>query len=97
MSELHDILIRPILTEKTTNAQSGNVYTFEVGEGANKLEIKTAIQSLFGVEVEDVRTMVVRGKVKRFGRYYGKRSDWKKAYVRLADGDSLNFFDGQEG
>jgi large subunit ribosomal protein L23 len=95
MAELHDILIRPILTEKTTAAHAGNVYTFEVGEGANKHEIKNAIQSLFGVEVADVRTLVVRGKIKRFGRYFGKRSNWKKAYVRLADGDSLNFFDAQ--
>ena len=94
MAELHDVLIRPILTEKTTALQNdGNVYTFEVGEAANKLQIKNAVQSLFGVEVEAVRTIIMRGKNKRFGRYYGKRSNWKKAYVRLADGDTLNFFD----
>jgi large subunit ribosomal protein L23 len=95
MAELHDILIRPLLTEKTTTAQSENVYTFEVGESANKLQIKHAIESLFGVDVQDVRTLVMRGKSKRFGRFYGKRSNWKKAYVRLAEGDSLNFFDAQ--
>ncbi len=94
MAELHDILIRPILTEKTTTVQSAdNVYTFEVGESANKLQIKNAVQNLFGVQVEDVRTIVVRGKTKRFGWHFGKRSNWKKAYVRLADGDSLNFFE----
>ncbi len=96
MAELHDVLIRPILTEKTTQLESAeNVYTFEVGEGANKHQIKAAIESVFGVTVEDVRTAVVRGKNKRFGRYYGKRSNWKKAYVKLSDGDSLNFYEAQ--
>ncbi|MAY82028.1 MAG: 50S ribosomal protein L23 [Deltaproteobacteria bacterium] len=96
MAELHDVLIRPILTEKTTRLEAGeNVYTFEVGVAANKHQIKEAVQSVFGVNVEDVRTMVVRGKSKRFGRYYGKRSNWKKAFVRLSDGDSLNFFESQ--
>jgi large subunit ribosomal protein L23 len=96
MAELHDVLIRPILTEKTTKLESAdNVYTFEVGEGANKHQIKQAVQTVFGVTVEDVRTVVMRGKNKRFGRYYGKRSNWKKAFVRLSEGDSLNFFEQQ--
>jgi len=94
MAELHDILIRPIFSEKTTALQSGgNTYTFEVRESANKLEIKRAVQTLFDVEVETVRTTIMRGKTKRFGRYFGKRSNWKKAYVRLAEGHALNFFD----
>jgi large subunit ribosomal protein L23 len=94
MAELHDVLIRPIFSEKTTSLQNeGNVYTFEVGETANKLQIKNAVQSLFDVEVQAVRTVIMRGKNKRFGRYYGKRSNWKKAYVRLADGQTLNFFE----
>ena len=85
MAELHDVLIRPILTEKTTQLdESENVYTFEVGEGANKHEIKAAVESVFGVSVQDVRTAVIRGKNKRFGRHYGKQSNWKKAYVKLA-------------
>ena len=96
MAELHDVLIRPILTEKTTGLEeAGNVYAFEVGVGSNKHEIKTAIESAFGVSVEDVRTAVMRGKNKRFGRFYGKRSNWKKAYVKLAEGDSLNFYESQ--
>ena len=96
MAELHDVLIRPILTEKTTGLEeAGNVYAFAVGVGSNKHEIKTAIESVFGVSVEDVRTAVVRGKNKRFGRFYGKRSNWKKAYVKLAEGDSLNFYESQ--
>jgi len=94
MAELHEVLIRPIFSEKTTALQeSGNVYTFEVGESANKLQIKNAVQAMFDVKVEAVRTVIMRGKTKRFGRYYGKRSNWKKAYIRLADGDSLNFFE----
>ena len=94
MAELHDVLIRPIFSEKTTALQNdGNVYTFEVGETANKLQIKNAVQSLFDVEVQAVRTVIMRGKNKRFGRYYGKRSNWKKAYVRLAEGHTLNFFE----
>ena len=94
MAELHDVLIRPIFSEKTTALQQGgNIYTFEVGESANKLQIRNAVQTLFDVEVEAVRTVIMRGKNKRFGRFYGKRSNWKKAYVRLADGHSLNFFE----
>jgi large subunit ribosomal protein L23 len=96
MAELHDVLIRPILTEKTTQLESAdNVYTFEVGEAANKHQIKVAVESVFGVSVEDVRTAVVRGKSKRFGKYNGKRSNWKKAYVKLSEGDSLNFYESQ--
>jgi len=96
MAELHDVLIRTILTEKTTQLdEADNVYTFEVGEGANKHQIKAAVESVFGVSVENVRTAIIRGKSKRFGRYYGKRSNWKKAFVRLSEGDSLNFYEQQ--
>ena len=93
MAELHDILRRPLINEKSSRLQEeGNTYLFEVGEGANKLEIQAAVEKVFGVKVLDVRTVVVRGKSKRFGRFTGKRSNWKKAYVRLAEGDTLNFF-----
>ncbi len=94
MAQLHDILIRPLVTEKTAKlSASENVYTFEVGLSSNKIEIQRAIQEVFGVRVESVRTLVVRGKARRFGRFSGKRSNWKKAYVRLAAGDSLNFLE----
>lgn len=94
MAELHDILIRPLVTEKSTHlSEEQNTYVFEVGRLANKHQIKAAVESLFGVSVSDVRTLNVRGKMKRFGRFYGKRSNWKKAYVTLADGDFLNFFE----
>ncbi len=94
MAELHDILIRPLINEKSSGLQaSQNVYAFEVGETANKHEIKSAVERAFGVKVLEVRTIRMRGKTKRFGRFMGKRSNWKKAYVRLAEGDSLNFFE----
>ena len=94
MAELHEILLGPLVTEKTSRMMATeNTFVFRVGETANKLEIRAAVQSLFGVRVVDVRTARVRGKTKRFGRHYGKRSNWKKAYVRLADGDTLNFYE----
>jgi large subunit ribosomal protein L23 len=94
MAELHDIILRPLVTEKATGAEeAANTYVFEVGETANKHEIKAAIERFFNVQVADVRTVRVRGKMKRFGRHYGKRSNWKKAYVKLVTGHTLNFFE----
>ena len=93
--EIKDILIRPIVTEKsTTRLGSERTYAFEVGIGANKVEIGRAIEKYYGVKVEDVRTLIVRGKVKRFGRHYGRRSNWKKAYVTLAEGHKLPIYEG---
>ena len=96
MAQIHDIILSPIVTEKSSFAQEENTYVFKVGISSNKLEIKDAIERFFGVRVSKVRTLVVRGKNKRFGRYNGRRSDWKKAYVTLADGHSLNFY-AEEG
>jgi large subunit ribosomal protein L23 len=94
MAELHDILVRPIVTEKSARlAMAENVYVFEVGHDVNKIQIKRAVETFFDVGVENVRTLIVRGKTKRFGRHNGKRSNWKKAYVRLNQEDSLPFFD----
>ncbi len=94
MAEIHEIIIRPIVTERSALAESTeNTYVFQVGESANKHEIRAAVESFFSVKVEDVRTVRVRGKFKRFGRFYGKRSNWKKAYVKLASGHSINFFE----
>ena len=70
-----------------------NKFIFEVHPDANKHEIRQAIEHYFGVKVTDVRTMNVRGKVKRLGRFSGKRADWKKAIVTLAEGDSIDLFD----
>ena len=95
MKRIDNVIVRPIVTEKVSaDTEANNTYAFEVGRAATKIEIKNAVQSLFGVEVEDVRTMVVRGKVKRFGRYFGKRSNWKKALVTVAEGEDLNFYTG---
>jgi large subunit ribosomal protein L23 len=92
--ELKDTLVRPIITEKsTTFLGNDRTYAFEVSLSANKRQVKRAIESFYGVDVETVRTLVVRGKTKRFGRHYGKRKNWKKAYVTLAEGHSINLYD----
>jgi large subunit ribosomal protein L23 len=93
MAELHDILLRPLITEKTSVLMAReNTFSFEVGERSNKHQIKAAVETLYGVKVAEVRTARVRGKTKRFGRFQGKRSNWKKAYVKLIDGDTINFY-----
>ena len=93
--EMKDILIRPIVTEKsTTHLGTEQTYAFEVGLDANKVQVKRAVEKFYDVSVSNVRTIVVRGKVKRFGRHHAKRSNWKKAYVTLAEGDSINLYEG---
>jgi len=83
------------LTEKSDHLrESENQYVFEVAPQANKLEIKEAIQTLFGVKVLQVRVQNRIGKTKRLGRYTGKRADWKKAYVTLQEGDVIELFEG---
>ncbi|HUO99932.1 MAG TPA: 50S ribosomal protein L23 [Gemmatimonadota bacterium] len=88
------IIQRPLLTEKTTRMQeAGNQYVFAVEPSANKHEIADAVQKLFGVKVESVRTQAHMGKVRRMGRFSGRRPDWKKAIVTLAEGESIEFYD----
>lgn len=89
-----DILIKPIITEKTSTMMQENKYTFKVALNANKIEIRQAVESIFNVKVLDVHTMRVLGKVKRMGKTAGKRSDYKKAIVKLAEGQSIEFFEG---
>jgi large subunit ribosomal protein L23 len=72
---------------------SDDELAFEVGIDANKIEIKKAVEAYYGVDVVDVRTSIVRGKTKRRGRYMGRRKNWKKAYVRVAAGQTINIFD----
>ena len=92
VERLHQVLRRPIISEKSTNAaESGQQVVFEVLTDATKKEIKTAVESLFEVSVEGVQVINVRGKIKRFGKTPGKRTNWKKAYVRLAEGDDIDF------
>lgn len=92
MKPLHQIIKKPLITEKSSLLkETGEVVAFEVAIDANKVEIKQAIEKAFNVKVKDVRTMVIPGKTKRFGRTFGKRSNYKKAYVTLAEG-TIDFF-----
>lgn len=84
------VVYGPHVTEKAVSGSESNIHTFKVATDASKREIKHAVQTLFEVEVADVRTVNVKGKAKAFGKRQGKRKDWKKAYVRLAEGSTLN-------
>ncbi|MCZ6500121.1 MAG: 50S ribosomal protein L23 [Gammaproteobacteria bacterium] len=89
---LMTILLGPHVSEKTTRvAEKHNQVTFRVRPDANKAEIRKAVELLFEVEVENVTVVNVRGKAKRFGQTPGRRSDWKKAYVKLAEGHDIDF------
>jgi len=89
------ILIRPLITEKTNLArEERNEYVFEVHKQANKRQVADAVTQLFGVNVQKVRTLVQRGKFRRVGQHAGYRANFKKAFVTLADGDSIDFFEG---
>jgi large subunit ribosomal protein L23 len=89
------VVLRPLLTEKGTRLkEEGNQYLFWVAKTANKVEIKRAIEKLFRVTVLDVQTLRVRGKVKRLGRFQGRRPDWKKAVATLKQGDTIELYEG---
>lgn len=91
----HDIIRRPLITEKTTiQKDEFNQLSFEVAPKANRVEIKRAIEEVFGVRVSAVRTMQIRGKLKRRGRILGRRRSWKKAIVTLMPGERIEFFEG---
>ena len=91
--KLTDILRRPLITEKTTIIRDdGRTLVFQVATDANKVDIKRAVEKLLGSKVQSVRTSLAHGKMKRQGRYVGRRSDWKKAYVKLRDGEKLPDF-----
>jgi large subunit ribosomal protein L23 len=93
MKPLHQIIKKPLITEKTSLKQdAGQVVAFQVDLGANKIEIKQAVEKAFDVKVTEVNTVRVAGKPKRAGRQMGKRSNWKKAYVTLAEGSKIDFF-----
>lgn len=92
---MHDIIIKPIVSEKSMDQLADRKYTFKVALNANKIEIRKAVEQIFGVKVEKVTTSRVRGKMKRMGVHIGKRSDWKKATVKLtADSKTIEFFEG---
>jgi large subunit ribosomal protein L23 len=89
------IIKRPVVSEKSTmQKEVSNQISFEVDRKANRIEIKKAIQSLFSVQVDAVRTLQIKGKYKKRGRIIGKRKDWKKAIVTLKPGERIEFFEG---
>jgi large subunit ribosomal protein L23 len=92
---VYNVLKRPLITERTNELRdANNQYAFEVNLEANKVQIRHAVENLFGVRVTAVRTVTVAGKVKRFRRGFGKRPNWKKAIVTLRDGDMIDIFEG---
>ena len=90
----HQIIIRPLITEKNTNLMPLGKYCFEVDRSANKMQIKQAVEAIFSVKVTNVHTMNVRGKLRRRGMKYGYTADWKKAIVTLAEGSRIELFEG---
>lgn len=94
MKNVHDIIIKPIITEDSMDRLADNKYTFKVAKDANKIEIAKAIEEIFDVKVAKVNTVSVKGKQKRMGRYVGYRPDWKKAIVTLEGEKTIEFFDG---
>lgn len=94
MKDLTQVLIRPVVTEKTTSLrEQSNKYVFEVAIAANKAEVRQAVEKYFGVKVLDVHTSRMYGKPKRMGRFEGRRPNWKKAVVTLQSGDTIDLFD----
>jgi large subunit ribosomal protein L23 len=88
------IILEPVVTEKMARAQeTRNEVAFKVAKDANKIEIRRAVEELFNVKVRNVRTVSMHGKLKRLGRFEGKRASWKKAIVTLRQGDTIEFFE----
>ena len=91
----HDIILKPIITEESMMGTALKKYTFKVAKDANKAEIASAVEEAFGVKVQKVNTMNVKGHLRRYGRYEGYTASWKKAIVTLTeDSDTIDFFDG---
>ena len=92
--DLHNVLIQPLLTEKVTAMrEANNTVSFLVHPHANRVQIKQAVEALLKVKVERVNVLNVQGKIKRLGRFSGKRSDWKKAFVKLKEGEKLELYE----
>lgn len=95
MNNLHSVILRPLVTEKSTDRlEKDGAYSFVVAKNANKVQIAKAIETLFNVSVSGVRTMQYRGKERRMGRHLGRRPAWKKAVVTLREGDTIEIFEG---
>ena len=89
MSNARDIIVRPLVTEKTIKAEDNNTVVFEVKKGSNKIQIKQAIEEIFNVKVEQVNVVNVKPKTKRMGRYVGKTNHLRKAYIKLKEGSKI--------
>ena len=95
MKTAYDIILKPIITEQSMEATEDKKYVFQVANDANKIEIKKAVEEIFGVKVEKVNTIRMDGKEKRMGVHIGRRASWKKAMVKLsADSKTIEFFEG---
>lgn len=94
MRDYRDIIIKPVVTEKSMNLLADNKYTFIVDKRANKTKIKNAIENIFEVRVASVNTMNIKGKPKRMGRFEGKKPDRKKAVISLKPGHKIRLFEG---
>jgi len=95
MKAPQDIILKPVITERSMDDLQAGKYTFKVAKDANKSEIKKAVEQLFGVEVAKVNTLNVNGCNKRVGRFFGKTADWKKAIITLTEGSkTIEFFEG---
>ena len=93
--DIYKVIKAPLITEKGTGLKElHNQIAFKVDRRANKVEIRQAVETLFKTKVSDVRTMNIEGKTRRMGRNTGKRADWKKAIVKLASGEHIEFFEG---
>jgi len=93
--KVHDVIMKPLVTEKSTLArEERNEVSFAVDPRASKHDVRRAVEELFSVQVADVRTMRMPRKTRRVGRFLGNRPEWKKAIVRLAEGQSIEFFEG---
>lgn len=90
----HDIIVRPVITEKSSRMMELREYTFEVLPSANKIEIRKAVEDVFKVKVIRVNTIQIRSKPKRMGAFLGRSRSWKKAIVTLAPGEKIAFFEG---
>ena len=95
MRNINEVIVRPLVTEKSHDMLDRlGAYTFVVAKEANKIEIAQAVEKQFNVKVSDVRTMRYAGKAKRMGKHQGRRASWKKAVVTLAQGDTIELFEG---
>ncbi len=91
----HDIIVRPVISEKADwQRDEDNVFAFEVEKSANKIQIRHAVETIWNVRVATVRTVVIRGKTTRRGAIVGRKRNWKKAYVTLHEGESIELFEG---